>query len=315
MSTTTPSDPLYDVVIAGGGPAGLSAALALGRARKRVLLCDAGPPRNATAERVHNFVTRDGTPPAEMRRIAREQLVPYPKVTVTDARVERVEGDVGAFDVHLATGTVRARRVLVCTGMIDELPELPGFRELWGRSIFQCPYCHGWEVQDRPFGLLADSAMWLEHAPFFRGWTGDLTVFTDGRFEVTDAARAPLHAAGVRIEERKIRHLVAAEGGAQGLRLAAVELADGAQVAREVLFAKPPQRQTAVVTALGLALDEHGFVQVNAQMQTSRAGVYAAGDLTTMLQGAMVAAAAGMMAAVSVNRELTMELAAAGSLP
>ena len=312
MSTTHATDPLYDVVIAGGGPAGLAAALALGRGRKRVLLCDAGPPRNAAAARVHNFVTRDGTPPAEMRRIAREQLAPYPKVAVADVRVERVEGEAGAFEVHLATGDVRARRVLVCTGMIDELPALPGFRELWGKSIFQCPYCHGWEVQDRPFGLLADSAMWLEHAPFFRGWTGDLTVFTDGRFEVTDAARASLHAAGVGIEERKIRRLVATEDGAH---LAAVEFEDGAQVAREVLFAKPPQRQTALVAALGLALDEHGFVQVNAMMQTSRAGIYAAGDLTTMLQAAMAAASAGMMAAVSLNRELTMELAAAGSLP
>lgn len=315
MSTPNATDPLFDVVIAGGGPAGLSAALALGRARKRVLLCDADTPRNAAAERVHNFVTRDGTPPAEMRRVARAQLAAYPNVTVTDVRVERVDGDAGAFEVHLATGAARARRVLVCTGMIDELPALPGFRELWGRSIFQCPYCHGWEVQDRPFGLLADSAMWLEHAPFFRGWTGDLTVFTDGSFEVTDAARAHLRAAGVRIEERKIRRLVAIDDGARGPRLAAVELADGTQVAREVLFAKPPQRQTALVAALGLALDEHGYVRVDAQMQTSRAGVYAAGDLTTMLQAALLAAAAGMMGAVSLNRELTMELAAAGALP
>jgi len=302
--------PLYDVAIAGGGPAGLAAALTLGRARKRVLLCDADTPRNTAAARVHNFVTRDGTPPAEMRRIAREQLAPYPKVAVADARVEGVDGDAGGFTVHLATGDVRARRLLLCAGMIDELPALPGFRELWGRSIFQCPYCHGWEVQDRPFGLLADAPFWLEHAPFFRGWTGDLIVFTDGRFEVTDAMRAPLVAAGVGLEERPIRRLVAGDDA----HLTAVELADGATVAREVLFAKPPQRQTALVMALGLDLDEQGLVRVDAQMRTSRAGVYAAGDLTTMLQTAVGAAAAGMMAAACVNRELTMELVASGAL-
>ncbi|MFO0607207.1 MAG: NAD(P)/FAD-dependent oxidoreductase [Polyangiales bacterium] len=309
-SSASSAAPLYDVVIAGGGPAGLAAALTLGRARKRVLLCDAGAPRNAAAARVHNFVTRDGTPPAEMRRVAREQLGAYPKVAAVDSRVEGVEGDAGDFTVRLATGDVRARRVVVCTGMIDELPALSGYRELWGRSIFQCPYCHGWEVQDRPFGLLADAPFWLEHAPFFRGWTDDLVVFTGGQFEVTDAMRAPLTAAGVGLEERPLRRLVAGDDG----RLAAVELADGTTVTREVLFAKPPQRQTALVAALGLDLDEQGLVRVDAQMRTSRAGVYAAGDLTTMLQTAVGAAAAGMTAAACVNRELTMELVLSGAL-
>src|SRR5688572_29645001 len=164
----------YDIVIVGGGPAGLSAALTLGRARKRVLHCDAGPRRNAAAEHVHNFVTQDGTTPAEFRRIARRQLERYSNVETRDVSVEEVRGERGAFVVRLASGAVEARRILLCTGMIDDLPDIDGAPALWGTSIFQCPYCHGWEVQDRRFGLLAQSVEMLDFALFLRGWTSDV---------------------------------------------------------------------------------------------------------------------------------------------
>src|SRR5215207_1845980 len=163
----------YDVVIVGGGPAGLSAALALGRARKRVLLCDSGPRRNAAAEQVHNFVTRDGTPPNEFRKIGRQQLATYPNVEVRDALVASITGTRGAFRVDLTTETVDARRVLLCTGVVDELPPVEGFRELWGHAIFQCPYCHGWEVQDSRWGYLARAGDLGHVLPFslmLRGW-------------------------------------------------------------------------------------------------------------------------------------------------
>lgn len=307
---------IVDVAIVGGGPAGLNAALMLGRSRKRVVLFDAGPPRNAAAEHVHGFLTRDGTPPAEMRRIAREQLVPYRSVTVRDARVEAIDvpaagADRAAqvFTVRAADGVVKARRILLTVGLVDDLPDLPGVRELWGKSLFICPYCHAWELQDQPFGYLAPSAQWLEWTAFLKNWTRDLTVYTAGAFEIPEEAREKLTRAGIRIEERPITGL-RADGG----KLAAITLADGAEAPCAALFMRPSQRQTPLVASLGLALDEMGFVKVDEMKQTSVRGIFAAGDLTTMMQGALLAAAAGVTAAATVNHALTSEQVEAGEL-
>jgi thioredoxin reductase len=295
----------YDVIIVGGGPAGLSAALALGRARKSVLLCDAGARRNAAAEHIHTFVTRDGTPPNEFREIGRQQLAPYRSVEVRDVRVESITGARGAFDVTLATGSVKARRILLCTGMVDEMLPLDGFRELWGRSIFQCPYCHGWEVQDRRWGYLARSLEALHFPMVLRGWTREVTVFTSGAFDVPADVRDRFGAAGIRIETREVARLVAREN-----RLSSVQLSDGADVPCEVLFAHPPQRHVELVRTLGPSLDEGGFVRVHAMTcETSIPGIYAAGDLMTRMQGAILAAAYGVQAASVINHELTAELA------
>jgi thioredoxin reductase len=303
----------YDVVIVGGGPAGLSAALAFGRGRKRVLLCDFGPRRNAAAAQVHNFVTRDGIPPAEFRSVARRQLADYPSVEVRDAHVESIDGTRGAFRVGLdRVSPVDARRVLLCTGMVDEMPSLTGFRELWGGAIFQCPYCHGWEVQDRRWGYLAlaGDAHLSAFALLLRGWSRDLVVFTGGAFEVAVETRARFQAAGIGLETGPVARLVA-----DGDRLRAVELASGARVPCEVLFAHPPQRQIALVSALGVALDDGGYVRVDPiTRETSVPGIYAAGDLTTRQQAAIIAAAAGMQAAAAINAELTAELATSGAI-
>jgi thioredoxin reductase len=299
----------FDVVIVGGGPAGLSAALMLGRAQRSVVLFDAGPPRNAAAERMHNFVTRDGTPPAEFRRIAREQLRPYASVEVRDARVDAIAPEGASFRVRTAAGDLEARRVLLCVGMIDDLPDLPGYRELWGKSLFICPYCHAWEERDRAFGYLVPAASWLEWPLFLKNWTRDIVAFTNAAFPVPDDLREKLARAQVRIEERRVvglRH--------SGGRLSAVELEGGAAIPRDVLFVRPPQRQTPLVSSLGLALDDQGFVRVDAHGQTSIPGLHAAGDLTTMMQGALMAAAAGAQAAAMLNHALTTELVAAGLL-
>lgn len=304
---------LYDVVIVGGGPAGLSAAVALGRARKRVLLCDAGPRRNAKAERIHNFVTRDGTPPDEFRAIGREQLATYSNVEIRDVGIESISGERGAFRVVLTNDAVEARRVLLCTGMIDEMLPIDGFRELWGHSIYQCPYCHGWEAQDRRWGYLVTPATLSHMLPFAlmaRGWTKDLVVFTNGALDLPEETRAGLLAAGIGLETAPVRRLVPRDG-----LLESVELADGRAVPCEVLFAHPPQRQVALVQAMGLELDDTGLVRIDAmRRETTTAGVYAAGDLATHMQGAIMAATAGTQAAVMINMELSAELIARGEL-
>jgi thioredoxin reductase len=302
----------YDIVIIGGGPSGLSAALALGRAQKRVLLCDAGPRRNARAAQMHNFVTRDGTPPDEFRRVAREQLSQYVNVEVRDAHVDGITGTRGSFRVGLGATSVAARRILLCAGMVDEMLPLEGFRELWGHAVVQCPYCHGWEARGQPWGYLVRAEN-LSHLPMFavqlRGWTSDVHVFTDGACEIPPPAHDQLVAAGVRIETAPIKRLVARQQS-----LEAVELSDGRRVPCGLLFAHPRQHQVDVVLALGLALDKDGFVQVDpASRETTVPGVFAAGDLTSRMQAAIVAAASGMQAAAAINLELTTELAVRGA--
>jgi len=300
----------YDVVILGGGPAGLSAALALGRASKRVRLCDSGPRRNATAEHIHNFVTRDGTPPNEFRAIARQQLLEYPSVEVRDERVLSIGGERGAFQIGLESGSFEVRRVLLCTGMIDEMLPLEGFQEAWGHSIFQCPYCHGWEVRERVWAYLARDVEMLSFAPFLRGWRPDLTVFTNGAFEVPSSTLEEFRAASIQVETKRIARFVH-----RGGLLEFVALEDGTRVPCEVLFAHPPQQQVELVQTLGLTLDSDGYVQVDPMSrQTSIPGIYAAGDLSTRMQGASFASALGVQAATTINRELTLELVGAGAL-
>ncbi len=304
---------MLDAVIVGGGPGGLAAALALGRARRRVLLCDAGERRNAAAEEIHNFVTRDGTPPEAFRRMGREDLARYPSVEVRDARVEAITGARGAFRVRLgggaggeAGGELEARRILLATGMIDEMLPIPGFAERWGHAIFQCPYCHGWEVQDQRWGYLGsarDAGHLLPFAMMAKGWTRDLVVFTGGEIEVPDEARARFDAVGIKLETAPVARLLG-----EGKRLEAVELAGGREVPLDVLFTHPPQRHVDIVRSLGVALDDHGYVEVDPMMrETSVPGVYAAGDLTTRMQGAVFAAAAGTQAAAAINGVLAME--------
>lgn len=305
----------YDVVIVGGGPAGLAAALTLGRARRRVLLCDAGPRRNAAAVHIHNFVTRDGVTPAEFRRIGREQLAAYPNVEIRDESVEEVRGALGAFTARLSTSgeRVNARFVLLCAGMIDELPDIDGLRELWGTSVFICPYCHAWEIRDRRFAFLAlTAADVLEFSLLLRGWTRSVTVLTDGRFTIAEDQLTSLAAAGVRVEERRVARLVPSAGADA---LEGIEFADGPPLACDALFVRPPQRPIPLAAALGLALDNAGRVKTDpATFATSLPGIYAAGDLVTPGQGALIAAASGTMTAAMLNRSLASELALQGAL-
>ncbi len=293
----------YDVVIVGGGPAGLSAALTFGRGRARALLVDGGTPRNARAHQVHNFVTRDGTPPAEFRALARQQLAAYPSVEVKDGLVSSVErlepatptGE--AFVVSFATDSeaVRAERVLLATGLRDMLPAIEGLSELWGNTVFQCPYCHGWELRDRPWGMLADSEALADFAPLLTNWASHLTVFSHG-FALSLATQERLRRCGMTLEVEPIARL---RGGAS---IEAVELASGKTVPCSALLLRPAQTAVDLVLALGLERDEAGYVRVDPlSKESSLPGVHVVGDATTARQAAVLAAADGMAAAAAIN--------------
>lgn len=290
-----------DVAVIGGGPAGLEAALMLGRGMKSAVVFDAGPPRNARATGIMGFVTRDGINPMEFRRIAKGELGKY-GVRVEASRVMAVDGERGRFEVRHEGGVVIAKRVVLTVGMVDSPVPIAGAEPFWGHHIFQCPYCHGWEHRGLPWGVLASSIELVEHAPFFKNWSGPLTVFVAG-LEVPGELADKVGKAGVKLERRPILRAVG-----DGARMVGLEVGDeGGRreiVPCEALIARPPQSQTALVRELGLELDEAGFVKVDGKRQTSRAGIFAAGDLCTAMQSAMGAAAAGQMVAAMVSVDL-----------
>jgi thioredoxin reductase len=297
----------YDVVVVGGGSAGLSAALVLGRSLRRTLVLDVGEPRNAPSSGVHYFLTRDGTPPGEMLRVAREQLQPYTDVEVRGAKATGAAGSDCGFEVALEDGTVvETRKILLATGVHDELPEGRGFRELWGRGVYHCPYCHGWEVRDRPLAVLNRTEQAADYAAFVRNWSRDLVLLSDGPSELDGAGRRRLAALNVPLREQKILRLE----GDDSLRRIVFE--DGSSVEREGLFYAPPQRQRSdLAESLGCEIEAMGplpFIVVKSDpmtRETTVPGVYVAGDASTPVQGAIMAAASGAAAAAFLNHSLS----------
>jgi thioredoxin reductase len=290
-----------DVLVVGAGPAGLAASLALGRALKSVVMCDAGQRRNAAADYMHGFVTRDGVSPVEFRRIARQQLQPY-AVTHLDVGVARIDPIDAGFAVTLAdAATVRCKRVLLTTGMVDLLPDLPNLNMLWGHSIFGCPYCHGWEFHGQRWGFWMNGTTTLEFAQLLVGWTSRLTIFAQAGALASEERRLLEHA-GATIREGTIRALCASPER----KLTGAQLDDGTVVELDALVMRPPQRQVTLVQSLGVELDAAGFVRVDEHGQTSLPGIFAAGDLAGPMHAATFAAAAGTRAAYRINHELTV---------
>ena len=289
--------PTYDVVIVGGGAAGLSAALVLGRARRRVAVVDAGAPRNAAASHMHGFLSRDGMPPLDLLAAGRAEVTGY-GVELVDDRVLRIEG---AFAVRLSGGrTLSARRILLATGLRDELPEIPGVRERWGRDLLHCPYCHGWEVRDEPLAVLGTHPAAVEHAQLVRQWSDDVVFFA--HTQALDAAeRAELEARGIGIVDGVVARLVV-----EGDRLAGVELVDGRVIVRTAVFIRPGAVPHAdgLVADLGCDVDDAGFVVVDAAGRTSKAGVWAAGNVADPRAQVITAAGAGSAAAIAINADL-----------
>jgi len=291
---------MMDVVVVGGGAAGLSAALVLGRSRRRTLVVDAGAPRNAPSPTAHSCFTRDGAPPAELLWIARDQLAPYDSVRLVRDRVTSVQADDGAFTVELAEGdAVEARRVLLAVGVRDILPSVEGIGALWGRSVLHCPYCHGWEVRDEPLALYASGSVAMEMGPMLLQWSRDVLLLTGGDGELTPSDRGTLARLGVRIVDTPVQRV---EGDDHLVRIA---LRDGHVEQRSALFVRPAQELASdLPQRVGCDLTDLGHIRIGADLQTSVSGIYAAGDATTPLQQIVVAAASGAQAAMMINRDL-----------
>lgn len=293
------NEAVYDVVVVGAGAAGLSAALVLGRARRRVVVVDAGSPRNAPAEHMHGFLSRDGMSPAALLEVGRAEVAGY-GVGLVEGRVDHIEP---GFFVHLAGGPVlRARRVLVATGLRDELPDLPGVRERWGRDLLHCPYCHGHEVRDEPLGVLGTHPTSVHQALLLRQWSDDVVLFPNA-LKPTGDERERLTARGVRIAEGAVKRLVV-----EGDRLCGVELVTGSVVPRSAVFAFPRMvPNDTLLTGLGCRRDENGRVVTDPSGRTSVPGVWAVGNVIDPRALVITAAGMGAAAAFAVNHDLLEE--------
>ena len=304
----------YDVVVVGGGAAGLNGALMLARARRAVLVVDAGEPRNAPAEGVHGLLGHDGRPPRELLATGRDEVRRYGG-HVVDGRVEAAtpvpdEGGGIGFEVTLADGrSVRARRLLVTTGLVDELPDVPRLRERWGRDVIHCPYCHGWEVRDRAIGVVASGPMSVHQALLFTQWSHDVTLLTHQSPAPTGEEAAQLAVRGVRVVEGALTEVVVEDDALTGVRLE-----DGTTVAREALVVAPRMvARAGFLAGLGLKAVEHPagvgehVPTVDAAGRTDVPGVWVAGNVTDLTAQVGASAAAGAMAGAQVNLELLME--------
>ena len=286
----------YDVVVVGGGAAGLSAALVLGRARRRVAVVDAGAPRNAPAAEMHGFLSRDGMPPRDLLAAGRAEVTGYGCQMIDD----RVVGVEPGFTVRLAGGRcLTARRILVATGLRDELPAIPGVAERWGRDVLHCPYCHGYEVRDQPLGVLGGAPDAVQHALLVRQWSPDVAFFPH-TLTLSQEQRERLTARDIRIVDGTVARLVA-----DGDRLHGVELDDGAVVPRSAVFVRPRfVPSDGLLTALGCTVDDNGWVVVDPAGRTSVPGVWAAGNAVDPRAQVISAAGAGSAAAIALNGDL-----------
>ncbi|WP_369199545.1 NAD(P)/FAD-dependent oxidoreductase [Streptomyces sp. PU-14G] len=303
------ADPLadsYDVVVVGGGAAGLNGALMLARARRSVAVIDAGQPRNAPADAVHGLMAREGMSPAELLERGRREVRHYGGHVVR-GEVSAAPRTRNGFEVTLSDGrTVRARRLLLATGLVDELPQVPGLRERWGRDVVHCPYCHGWEVRDRAIGVLASGPMAMHQALLFRQWSADVTLFSHTMPPPTEEQSEQLAARGIRVVEGEVAGLRITED-----RLSGVRLGDGTVIDRDtVAVASRLVARAGFLAAFGLRTAEHPlgeYVPGDATGRTEVPGLWAAGNLTDPAAQVGAAAASGAMAAAQINADLVNE--------
>lgn len=289
---------MFDVLIVGGSVAGLSAAIYLGRMRRQTLVVDSGQPCNRFSHASHGFLTRDGVEPATLLEIAREQLQAYPTVTLQAGLVTAIDATAEGFRATLADGnTVAARKVLLAMGVRDHLPPLTNVEQFWGRSVFHCPYCDGWEMRDQPLAAQGNGASALHRTKLLLNLTDDLVICTDGTATFAAEEQQFLSARNVRIIETPLTGI---EGTCEQMHT--LHFADGSRLARRALFINLRTSQhTDLAQSLGCTLDEMGLVQVDTQGHTNVAGVYAAGDMTSLMRAVIFATSQGAAAGIWIN--------------
>jgi thioredoxin reductase len=299
----------FDVVIVGGGPAGLSAALTLARARRSVIVLDAGEPRNAPAAHLHGYLTRDGTPPAAFLAAGRAEVASYGGTLVDGHATAAQRAPDGTFTVSLGDGpSVQGRRLLVTTGLVDELPDIDGLAARWGRDVLHCPYCHGWEVRDQAIVVIATGPMGVHQAGLFRQWSSDVTMVLHRGAAPTDVEREGLLSRGVRLIEGRVAAVVVHDGRIVGVRL------DGGAVlpAAAVVVAPRVVARSEVLRSLGLEAveDPSGIgtsIPADPLGATSVAGVWVAGNVADVRGQVVHAAAAGTWTGAAINADLVAE--------
>ncbi|MBA9076516.1 MULTISPECIES: NAD(P)/FAD-dependent oxidoreductase [Rufibacter] len=294
----------FDAIVIGGSYAGLSGAMCLGRSLRRVLVLDSGQPCNRQTPHSHNFLTQDGETPAAIAQKAREQVLAYPTVTLQPGKAVAAARQNQAFEITTEAGHVyTGSKLLLATGVKDLMPPIHGFAECWGISILHCPYCHGYEVAHQEWGILANGDTALELVKLLQNWTPQLTVFTNGKADLTPDQRLVLEKHHVTLVEQEIASLTHAQG-----QLRQVNMKDGTSHHLNVMFARPAFEQHCKLGIdLGCELTETGHLKVDPMQKTNVPGVFAAGDAMTMFRTVSFAVATGTMAGAAMNKELIEE--------
>lgn len=295
---------MYDVVIVGAGPAGLSAALVLGRCRRTVLVCDNGHPRNAASQGIHGYLTRDGMHPREFLRAAREEIGRYTSVTFRDVTVISAECREGRFHVTLEGGeSVRARKLLIATGVKDKVPEVQGMLELYGRSVFHCPYCDGWEVRDQPLAVYGKGERGYGLSLELTAWSKDILLCTDGPSEIDAEKLDRLQRNGIRVRDERVTRV----DGENGMLQRVVFDRGQAEERRALFFTTGQYQHSALAIQLGCEFNDKGTVRTGKYESTHLHGLYVCGDASRAVQWVVVAASEGAEAAFAINTDFIKE--------
>ncbi len=294
----------FDTIIVGGSYAGLSAAMALGRSLRSVLIIDSGLSCNRQTPHSHNFLTQDGATPREISEAAKKQVLKYPTVKFSSDTVISAARSINGFEVLTQKSQkLRSKKILFATGVKDIMPDMKGFADCWGISVLHCPYCHGYEVAHKNLGILANGDTAFELCQLIQHWSGSLTLFTDGKSALTEEQWGLVRKLGIGVVEKKINELIYDSG-----HIAAIAFEDGNRSEIDAIFARVPFEQHCGIPAtMGCKMTEQGYIEVDFSQQTSVEGVFCAGDNTTPLRAVSLAVSSGTIAGASINMQLLSE--------